>query len=108
MNDGHGSLTDVRILEVSQIIAGPFAGMLLSDMGADVIKIEPPQGGEPWRQFAEFMPGESKAYAVLNRGKRPLGLDLSSADGQQIAHDLVREVDVVMINYRPGVRSIPV
>jgi crotonobetainyl-CoA:carnitine CoA-transferase CaiB-like acyl-CoA transferase len=75
-----GPLAGIRILEFSEIIAAPFAGMLLSDMGADIIKVEPP-GGEPWRLFAQFIPTESRTFMSLNRGKRSLTLDLSTAQG---------------------------
>ncbi|MFN8556417.1 MAG: CoA transferase [Dehalococcoidia bacterium] len=97
-----GALEGVRVVEFTQIIAAPFAGMLLSDMGADVIKIEPPEG-EPWRLFSQFIPKESKTFISLNRGKRSLPLDLTRPEGQRVAHDLVRTADVALINYRPDV-----
>ena len=71
-----GPLSGVRILEFSEIIAAPFAGMILSDMDAEVIKVEPPWG-EPWRHQGAFMPTESRNYISLNRGKRSLPLDLT-------------------------------
>jgi formyl-CoA transferase len=89
-------------LEFSEIIAGPFAGMLLSDMGADIIKVEPPEG-EPWRLFAQFVPTESRTYISLNRGKRSLTLDLIRPGGQEIVRRLVPDMDVVIVNYRPDV-----
>jgi len=97
-----GALEGIRVLEFSQIIAAPFCGMLLSDMGADVIKVEPPDG-EPWRLFAQFIPLESKMFISLNRGKRSLPLDINRPEGQRIVHELVREMDVVIVNYRPDV-----
>ena len=97
-----GPLAGVRILEFSEIIAGPFAGMLLSDMGADVIKVEPPEG-EPWRLYAQFIPTESRGYISLNRGKRSLALDLSKPEARDIVRQLVAEMDVVVVNYRPDV-----
>ncbi len=100
--DGAGPLAGVRVLDLSEIIAAPFCSMLLADMGADVIKIEPPEG-EPWRLQAPFLPAESKAFMSLNRGKRGLALNLKSADGQAILHALARDADVVVINYRPDV-----
>ncbi len=99
-----GPLAGIRILEFSEIIAGPFAGMLLSDMGADVIKVEPPEG-EPWRHFAAFVPTESRGFISLNRGKRSLTLDLSQADAQEAVHRLVPDTDVVLVNYRPDVSA---
>jgi len=97
-----GPLAGVRVLEFTEIIAGPFAGMLLSDMGADIIKVEPPEG-EPWRLFAQFVPTESRTYISLNRGKRSLTLDLSKPGARDIVHRLVPDMDVAIINYRPDV-----
>ena len=95
-----GALEGIRILEFSEIIAAPFAGMLLSDMGAEVIKVEP-TAGEPWRLQAQFMPGESRMFMSLNRGKRGLAIDLKTAEGREIIHKLAPSMDVVIINYRP-------
>ena len=97
-----GPLDGVRILEFTQIIAGPFGCMLLADMGAEVIKVEPP-GGEPWRLNAQFIPLESKTYQGLNRGKRSLALDLQRPEAQEAIHRLVKDIDVVVSNYRPDV-----
>jgi formyl-CoA transferase len=76
--------------------------MLLADMGAEVIKVEPPEG-EPWRLFAQFIPLESRTFISLNRGKKSLPLDITSTEGQKIVHALVKDVDVVVVNYRPDV-----
>jgi len=97
-----GPLAGVRVLDFSEIIAAPFCTMMLSDMGADVIKVEPPDG-EAWRLQTQFMPGESKGFMSLNRGKRGLAVDLKTAEGQAIIHALVREADVAVVNYRPDV-----
>jgi formyl-CoA transferase len=97
-----GALKGVRVLEFSQIIAAPFCGMLLADMGADVIKVEPPDG-EAWRLFAQFIPLESKTFISLNRGKKSLPLDINTPEARAIVHELVKEVDVVLLNYRPDV-----
>jgi formyl-CoA transferase len=99
-----GPLHGIRILEFSEIIAAPFAGMLLSDMGADIIKVEPPDG-EPWRLFAPFIPAESRTFMSLNRGKRDLAIDLSKPEAAEIVRKLVPEMDVVMVNYRPDVSA---
>jgi len=99
-----GPLSGIRVLEFSQIIAGPFGCQNLADMGAEVIKVEPPEG-EAWRQFAQFMPGESKWFQSLNRGKRSLVLALRDPEAQAIVHRLVPDVDVVVINYRPDVAA---
>jgi crotonobetainyl-CoA:carnitine CoA-transferase CaiB-like acyl-CoA transferase len=97
-----GPLDGIRILEFTQIIAGPFSCQNLADMGAEVIKVEPPEG-EPWRLFSEFMPGESKMFQSLNRGKRSLVLELQNPEAQAIVHKLIPDIDVVVINYRPDV-----
>lgn len=99
-----GPLDGIRILEFTQIIAGPFGCQNLSDMGAEVIKVEPPDG-EPWRQFSQFVPGESKWFQSLNRGKRSLVLSLQEPEAQAIVHKLIPDVDVVVINYRPDVAA---
>ena len=97
-----GPLAGIRVLEFTQIIAGPFGCMMLADQGAEVIKVEPP-GGEPWRQFAPFAPDESKVFQSLNRGKQSLVISASDVRAQEIVHRLIPTVDVVVINYRPDV-----
>ena len=97
-----GPLDGIKILEFTEIIAGPFGGMLLADMGADVIKIEPPWG-DPWRHPFPIEPGESKTFISLNRGKRSLPLDLTKQDGRDVVYRLMPQTDVVIINYRPDV-----
>jgi formyl-CoA transferase len=97
-----GPLDGIRVLEFSEIIAAPFAGMLLADMGAEVIKVEPPWG-EPWRLFQQFVPLESRAFISLNRGKRSLPLDLTRSEARDIVYKLIPEIDVVIVNYRPDV-----
>jgi formyl-CoA transferase len=97
-----GPLSGVKVLEFSQIIAAPFGGMHLADMGADVIKFEPIEG-ESWRIFSELIPKESRTYISLNRGKKGVALDLKRPEAQEIVHRLVKDADVVLTNYRPGV-----
>ena len=99
-----GPLAGIRVLEFSEIIAAPFGGMLLSDMGADIIKVEPPEG-EPWRLIAQFVPTESRPFISLNRGKRSLTLDLTKPEAKKIVSRLVPDMDVVLVNYRPDVAS---
>ncbi len=99
-----GPLDGIRILEFTQIIAGPFGCMMLADQGAEVIKVEPPDG-EPWRLFGQFMPGESKTFQELNRGKQSLVLNLADAKALEAIHKLVPAIDVVVINYRPDVAA---
>ena len=83
-----GPLDGIKIIEFTQIIAAPFGGMLLADMGAEIIKIEP-LAGEPWRLHSEFIPKESKVFIGLNRGKKSLPLDLRHEEGLEIAHKLI-------------------
>ncbi|MQF83028.1 CoA transferase [SAR202 cluster bacterium AD-802-E10_MRT_200m] len=97
-----GPLDGIKILDFTEIIAGPFGSMLLADMGADVIKIEPPWG-EPWRNFQSFRPFESRQFISLNRGKRSLPLDLTKREAREIIYKLLPQIDVVVINYRPDV-----
>ena len=97
-----GPLDGVRILEFTEIIAGPFGGMLLSDLGADIIKVEPPWG-EPWRFSQPFIPNESRTYISLNRGKRSLPIDLTKPEGLEIIYKLIPDIDVIIINARPDV-----
>ena len=97
-----GPLVGIRVLEFTQIIAGPFGCQNLADMGAEVIKIEPPEG-EPWRLYTQFMPGESKYFHSLNRGKKSLVLSLQHVEAQEVVYRLLPDVDIVVINYRPDV-----
>jgi crotonobetainyl-CoA:carnitine CoA-transferase CaiB-like acyl-CoA transferase len=96
------SLADLRVLDVTQIMAGPFCGMLLADFGADVIKIEPP-GGESSRRMAGAVGSESAAFNAVNRGKRSVVLDLKSDAGRDAFLRMARTVDIVIENNRPGV-----
>jgi CoA:oxalate CoA-transferase len=97
-----GPLDGIRVLEFGQIIAAPLGCQFLSDLGAEVIKVEPP-GGEPWRHNASFMPNESKTFQTLNRGKKSLAIDIRSPVAQEAIHRLVKQIDVVVFNYRPDV-----
>jgi formyl-CoA transferase len=97
-----GALEGVRILDCTQIIAGPLAASLLTEMGADVVKVEPLEG-EPWRLQAELIPKESKAFLSQNRGKRGIALDLKNPASAPIKEALIRWADVLITNYRPGV-----
>ena len=97
-----GSLADIRVLEVAQVMAGPFCAMQLADMGADVIKVEPP-GGDPTRQMGARVGLDSAGFAALNRGKRSIVLDLKSEAGRQAFLRLVARSDILIENFRPGV-----
>jgi formyl-CoA transferase len=95
-------LKGVRVIEMGQLIAGPFAGKTLGDFGADVIKIEAPDGGDPLRNWRMIKEGTSVWWQVQSRNKRSVALDLRSSDGQDIARKLVAEADVLIENFRPG------
>jgi len=102
MNTGRGALEGIRVLDVTQVMAGPFCAMQLCDMGADVIKVEPPDG-DSTRSMAGASGTESPAFNAVNRGKRGIVLDLKSPAGQQAFRRLVGRADIVIENYRPGV-----
>jgi formyl-CoA transferase len=97
-----GALAGIRVLEFSQIVAGPVVGILLSDMGADVVKVEPLEG-EARRNSAAVVPNEGKYFQSLNRGKRSLTVDLSRPEGPLLIKRLIPGFDVVVTNYRAGV-----
>ncbi|MCW5621206.1 MAG: CoA transferase [Burkholderiales bacterium] len=97
-----GPLTGVRVLDLSRFIAGPYCAMLLGDMGADVIKVEPPGRGENSRGFGPFVEGESLYTMVFNRNKRSLTLDLRSERGKAILGELLGKADVLIENYVAG------
>lgn len=98
-------LTGVRVLDVSQVMAGPYACMLLADLGADVIKIEPPGGGDQTRGAMGFkMKGpDSMGFLNMNRNKRSVTLDLKTDAGREVLYRLVENADILVENYRPGV-----
>lgn len=93
-------LTGVRVLDYSQYVAGPLATMLLADIGADVIKVEPPHG-DAWRRYASHAPGESAYFYALNRGKRSVVLDLKTAEGRAASRRLIATADAVVHNLPP-------
>ncbi|WP_436859178.1 CaiB/BaiF CoA transferase family protein [Citrobacter tructae] len=103
MNKQSGVLSGVRVLDLTRVLAGPYCGMMLADFGADVIKIELPGKGDDSRANAPQINGESAYFMNLNRNKRGITLNLKSEEGRQIFMDLVRDSDVVLENYRPGV-----
>ena len=98
-NDTTAPLRGLRVLEFSHTIMGPCAGLLLADLGADVIKIEPAPDGDKTRQLPGFASG---FFATFNRNKRSLAIDLKTASGQSVIHSLVTGTDIVLDNYGPG------
>jgi crotonobetainyl-CoA:carnitine CoA-transferase CaiB-like acyl-CoA transferase len=102
MNTGRSALEGIRVLDVTQVMAGPFCAMQLCDMGADVIKVEPP-GGDSTRRMAGASGVESPGFNAVNRGKRGIVLDLATPRGQAVMRRLVAAADILVENYRPGV-----
>ena len=97
-----GALAGVRILDLTAVVSGPLATMMLADQGADVVKIEPPQIGDITRPMGVQRGGISAIFASLNRNKRSVALDLAKPEGRDLFLELCREADVVVQNYRPG------
>ena len=99
-------LSGIRVLDLSQALAGPAGSRILADLGAEIIKIEPPEVGEASRRMGtSFTEGESHYFMVLNRNKKGITLDLRTDEGRQIFYDLARVSDVVLDNFRPGVMA---
>lgn len=97
-------LAGLRILDLTRVLAGPFATAILADLGAEVIKLEPPQGDD-YRHIGPFTAGQSALFTLTNRGKASVVIDLKSAAGQALARDLAASCDVVVENFRPGVAA---
>jgi len=97
-------LEGIRVIDFTHTLAGPFATMVLADLGAEIIKIEPPSGDET-RQWAPFVNGVSAYYLSINRGKKSVVLDLTKSEDRDVVYRLVKESHVVFENYRPGVRE---
>ena len=95
-----GALAGVRVVELGQLIAGPFCGQLLGDMGAEVIKVEPPQQGDPMRSWGH---GEQKLWwEVIGRNKKSVSVNLRMAEGQEIVRGLAAKADILVENFKPG------
>jgi CoA:oxalate CoA-transferase len=98
-----GPLNGLLVVDFSRVLAGPFAAMMLADLGARVIKVERPVDGDDSRGFGPFVDGRSLYFARVNRGKESIALDLRSADDLEVARRLVAAADVLVENFRPGV-----
>jgi crotonobetainyl-CoA:carnitine CoA-transferase CaiB-like acyl-CoA transferase len=95
-------LTGLRVIELGQLIAGPFASKILAEFGADVIKVEPPTGGDPLRGWRLIHEGTSVWWAAHARNKRSLTLDLRTPEGQEVIRQLAKDADILIENFRPG------
>lgn len=108
MNTDHeqeatGPLKGIRVIEMGQLLAGPFCGQLMGDFGAEVIKVEPPHVGDPIREWGQEKPhGLSLWWPVIARNKKSVTLNLREAEGQKIARKLIAKADIVIENFRPG------
>jgi crotonobetainyl-CoA:carnitine CoA-transferase CaiB-like acyl-CoA transferase len=98
-----GPLQGIRVLDFTRVLAGPAASLALADLGAEVVKIEPPGTGDETRDFPPFRSGESHYFLSVNRGKKSIVVDLKSAAGVALARDLAAKCDILIENYRPGV-----
>ncbi len=99
---GHGPLAGIKVVEMAAFVAAPFGAMMLADLGADVVKIEPPKG-DPMRTMGRHPAGISPMWVSTNRGKRGMALDLKSPEGVETARQLLREADILICNWRPAV-----
>ena len=102
-SDPEGALKGLRVIEMGQLIAGPFCGQLMADFGAEVIKLEPPGKGDPMREWGHEKPeGVSLWWSVIARGKQSVEIDARQPEGQALIRDLVAGSDVLIENFRPG------
>lgn len=98
-----GPLAGIKVVDLSKILAGPYATMSLADLGADVTKVEHPDGGDPTRSWGPPVEGtDATYYLAINRGKKSVTIDLKSVEGQEIVHRMLEEADVLVENFRPG------
>ncbi|WP_158726714.1 CaiB/BaiF CoA transferase family protein [Tomitella fengzijianii] len=100
---GPRPLAGVRVLDLSKILAGPYATMSLADLGADVTKVEHPEGGDPTRSWGPpFVGADATYYLAINRGKKSATIDLKSDEGRRVVHELLEQTDVLVENFKPG------
>jgi len=97
-----GPLSGITIVDLSRILAGPYCTLLLAELGARVIKVEPPRQGDDARHYGPFKNGKSTYFASVNRGKESIALDLKSQQGRDIFERLLDKADALVENFRPG------
>ena len=100
-----GPLSGITVLDLTRVLAGPFATMILADLGARVIKVEVPPRGDDAREIGPFMNGRSAYFMSLNRGKESLAIDLKDDGERQLFDELLEHADVLVENFRPGVMA---
>ncbi len=106
MNDQSASLLGgIRVLDLTRVMSGPFCTSMLADLGAEVIKIEMPEGGDEGRSFGPFVDGESSYFMLLNRNKKSVTVNMKSAEGRDLIRALIPKCDVLIENFRPGVMA---
>jgi crotonobetainyl-CoA:carnitine CoA-transferase CaiB-like acyl-CoA transferase len=101
--DWPGPLAGIKVIDLTRVLAGPFATQSLGDLGAEILKIEPPGSGDETRHFPPFLGGESHYFLGINRNKKSLVVDLQQEAGKEILRRLVATADILVENYRPGV-----
>jgi len=97
-----GPLSGIKVIEIAHWLVAPYCANILADLGAEVIKVEPPQGDQVRRSGGHFKDGESYLFAAYNHGKRSIAVNLKTEEGVRIVHALARDADVIIENYRPG------
>jgi CoA:oxalate CoA-transferase len=105
MAPAQNPLDGIRVIDLTRVLSGPFCTMLLGDMGAEIIKIEPPGKGDPIREQGGMRDGLSWYFAAFNRNKKSVELDLYSDDGKALLSRLIEGADVLVENFRPGVMA---
>src|SRR4029077_14685872 len=104
MTKSPAALEGIRVLDVTQVMAGPYCSMMLADLGATVVKVEPPTG-DSTRQMPGAAGNDTPAFNAVNRGKRSIVLNLKTAEARDVCARLARSSDIVIENYRPGVMT---
>jgi len=99
-----GPLSGITVVDLSRILAGPYCTLLMAEMGARVIKVEAPKGGDDARAYGPFVKGKSTYFASVNRGKQSIALDLKDETGRAIFEKLLAKADVIVENFRPDVK----
>lgn len=97
-----GALSDIKVLDLTRVLAGPYCTMMLADLGAEIIKVEQPIVGDDSRAFGPYVDGESAYFMSINRNKESMTVNLKSPEGKEIIKAMIKEVDVVVENFRPG------
>ena len=104
-NSTPGPLVGIRVLDFTHVLSGPFATVLLADLGADVVKVEKPGRGDTTRGTPPYLHGISHYFIAVNHSKRGIGIDMQHAQGRELLRRLAAEADVVINNFRPGAVS---